>query len=272
MRLSYIETKTTSFLHSLDAVSKFSQLVAVAFLAFFITNVWHELILFATLCVLLQLGGKISVRNILYGMLFFLPFCVIMMLMQIIFYQGPSEAVIFQLGFIRLNAVAIQYGVLLGVRVLVVGISALSFVMTTEPRRMVYDMTYRLKIPYRFAFGFYAMIKFIPIFEDEGQNILNAQAVRGAQEFERGLSGAFKKFKRLVIPLLISGLKKAKTSAIAMDTRAFGAYPHRTSTYAYGITWKSYVFGILPWVIFLLYLLFVSSIADSWTSAYGGFA
>jgi len=54
--------------------------------------------------------------------------------------------------------------------------------------------------------------------------IREAQAVRGVQEVTSKVEAA----KRYVMPLLVSGIRRAEHMAIAMDSRAFGAFPQRT--------------------------------------------
>ena len=53
------------------------------------------------------------------------------------------------------------------------------------------------------------------------------------------------------------GLNKAKTSAIAMEARAFGAYPTRTQTKLYGVSWKGRLFALIPWAVFILYMALI---------------
>lgn len=243
-----------SFLQRLDALSKFSELFAVAFLAYIITNPVHQFILFCLLTILIFALGHIPLKDYLSGLSVFLTFGFVLLIMQVLLYNGPETEVLFSIGPVDIRTAALQYGVNLGFRVFVIGSSVLSFIMTTEPRRLIYDMVERLKIPYRFAYGFYSALRFIPIFEEEAKNIMNAHAIRGTSTVEKGLINKVKIFVKLGVPLLVSGLRKAKSTAIAMEARAFGAYDKRTQTYTYSTSWQGYLFGILPWVIFGVYL------------------
>ncbi|MEL7609067.1 MAG: energy-coupling factor transporter transmembrane component T [Bacillota bacterium] len=251
-----------SFLSRIDALNKFLELVAVAFLAYVITDPLQQLTLLLILSLVILFLGKVPLRTYLSGMGIFLTFGFILLVMQVLLYAGPETGTVSLFGII-LRKAAWRYGTNLGLRVFVIGSSVLSFIMTTEPRRIIYDMVERVKIPYRFAYGFYSALRFIPIFEEEARNILNAHAIRGTNTFEKGLINKAKIVIRIGAPLLISGLKKAKTSAIAMEARAFGAYSKRTQTVVYDVSWKGYVFGLLPWAIFIAYFILAVVLTNS---------
>ena len=252
-----------SFLNRIDALNKFSELVAVAFLAYVITDPLQQLALLLLLSLVILFLGKIPLRTYLSGMGVFLTFGFILLVMQVLLYAGPETGELLLFGKIVIRKAALRYGTNLGLRVFVIGSSVLSFIMTTEPRRIIYDMVERVKIPYRFAYGFYSALRFIPIFEDEARNILNAHAIRGTNTFEKGLINKAKIVIRIGAPLLVSGLRKAKTSAIAMEARAFGAYSKRTQTIVYHVSWKGYVFGLLPWAIFIAYFILAVVLTNS---------
>lgn len=259
LKLSYLNKN--SFLHDLDSLNKFFWVIGIAFLSYIITNPLHQFILFLGITSVIFAMGRITFKEFLGGMLLFVTFGLILFIMQALFYVGPDSIILISFGPVSIKLKALMYGLNLALRVFVIGSSALCFVLTTEPRRMIYDMVARLHLPYRFAFAFYTAIRFIPIFETEAYNILNAHMIRGSGEIEKGLSGKLKVYKRLGVPLLISGLRKAKMAAIAMDSRAFGAYTKRTLTYTYNTPGVGYLFSIIPWIIFVFYL--------HWIIAYG---
>ncbi len=254
-KLSYLGIPSP--LQRLSALSKFSELFAVAFLGYFITNPVYQLILFAVLTFVILVLGKIPLMDYLRGLSLFLTFGLILCVMQTLLYNGEDPAILFSIGSFGIHTAGLLYGLNLCLRVFVLGSSVLSFIMTTEPRRMIYDMVERAHIPYRFAYGFYSALRFIPIFEEEVRNIMNAHAIRGTNTVEKGLINKVKVFIRLAAPLLVSGLRKAKSQAIAMEARAFGAYDKRTQTKTYQETTAGYLFGIVPWVIAVAYLVFL---------------
>jgi energy-coupling factor transport system permease protein len=82
---------------------------------------------------------------------------------------------------------------------------------------------------YRTAFIFTAAFNMIPLFEEEGRLLMDAQKLRGARVFEKRPSfGKLKAYPGLVVPLVLGAMRKAKSSSVAMDSRAFGVYKTRT--------------------------------------------
>jgi len=83
---------------------------------------------------------------------------------------------------------------------------------------------------YRTAFIFTSAFNMIPVFEEEGRLIMDAQKLRGMRCFERGSSfpAKIKACPGLVVPLVLGAMRRARDSSVAMDSRAFGVYKTRT--------------------------------------------
>jgi len=83
---------------------------------------------------------------------------------------------------------------------------------------------------YRSAFIITTAFNMIPIFEEEARLLMDAQKLRGTRSFERGspLFVKMKAYPALVVPLVLGAMRKAKSSSVAMDSRAFGVYKTRT--------------------------------------------
>jgi energy-coupling factor transport system permease protein len=255
IKFGYI--KNDSIFGKIDSINKMFWLIGIAVLSYFITEPVLQLILF--FCIVLNglILAKLPPKNFFSAFTIFLIFGFIMFLMQIVFYSGEESLIYFQVGYLKIGREGFRNGINLCLRVFVVGSSALTYIMTTEPRRMIYDMVARAGIPYRFAFAFYAAFRYIPIMEVEAINIRNAHIVRGTLEIEKGLKGRLRILKCLAVPLIVSGLRKAKMSAIAMESRAFGAYPKRTLTYTYTVPFIGYCINISIWIIALSYLIYL---------------
>jgi energy-coupling factor transport system permease protein len=246
-----------SFMHRIDPVSKFAWLMAIAFISYVINNPVHQLILaiMITICALwlAQLPAKVFFTG--FGI--FMSFALMILLMQLLFAPPDKNAFIyFQWGIITISETSVRFAFNLGLRVIVVGSSALVFTKTTEPARLVNSLIVILKVPYRLAYAFYAALRYIPVFENEARNIMNAHAVRGGG-MDEGFFSKLKMFTRLTVPLLISGLRKAKNGAIAMEGRAFGAYPTRTISVDYPVPRSGIIFVAAWWILFVVYFIWV---------------
>jgi energy-coupling factor transport system permease protein len=109
----------------------------------------------------------------------------------------------------------------------IVSLSVL-FGVTTDPARMVESMIQVGRIPYRIGYTAYASMRFIPIYENEAQVITNAHLIRGVGEAGKSFRSRLKLYWSLLVPLLVSGIRRAQIASIAMDSRGFGAYSKRT--------------------------------------------
>ena len=245
-----------SFLHRIDPISKFAWLISIAFLSYIVNNPVHQIAIAVVIVLCALILAKLPAKKFFAGFSIFMSFAIFLFLLQLFFAPPENTRILYQLGPIRISEASLHFALILGVRVINVGSSALIFTMTTEPARLVNSMITILKVPYRFAYTFYAALRYIPVFENEARNILNAHAVRGAGMDEGFLSKA-RMVTRLTVPLLISGLRKAKNSAIAMEGRAFGAFPKKTMTVEYPVPINGVVFSIVWWVIFVVYLIYV---------------
>ncbi|MBC7092361.1 MAG: hypothetical protein H5T50_10740, partial [Nitrososphaeria archaeon] len=92
-----------------------------------------------------------------------------------------------------------------------------------------------------------------PLFEDELNNITKAHIVRGVDMELKGIRGRFKKLQLTVEPLLINVIRKSQLTSMAVQNRAFGAFPDRTYTYITEATkWDKVFLGL--WIAaFLIY-------------------
>jgi len=100
---------------------------------------------------------------------------------------------------------------------------------TTPPEKIARGIC-SLGFNYRSAFIFTAAFNMIPLFEEEGRLLMDAQKLRGARSFERGSSffAKMKAYPGIVVPLVLGAMRKAKSASAAMDSRAFGVYKTRT--------------------------------------------
>jgi len=142
-------------------------------------------------------------------------------------YQAVS--VWFSWGPIMMTREGVCDGVATCVRVLVVASVSLLFTLTTDPVRMVDSLIQVARVPYRIGYAAYAAMRFIPLYESEIRVITNAHQIRGVGETGKGLLSKLKLYRSLLIPLLVSGIRRAQITSIAMDSRAFGAYEERTA-------------------------------------------
>lgn len=78
-----------------------------------------------------------------------------------------------------------------------------------------------LHVPYRYAFTFTSTIKFIPVFMNDMKGIMEAQTARGVEFDTDSLAKKVKLMVPLCVPLLVSSVRKANSTAIAAEVRGF---------------------------------------------------
>jgi energy-coupling factor transport system permease protein len=113
---------------------------------------------------------------------------------------------------------------------------------------------------YRIAFIITTAFNMVPVFEEEGRAIIDAQKLRGMRSFEEGtLFKKLKAYPALVVPLVLGAMRKAQSASVAMDSRAFGVYRTRTWLEKPVMKIRDYLFlaACLVFIAFVLTLDFL---------------
>jgi energy-coupling factor transport system permease protein len=182
-----------------------------------------------------RLAGKIPIRGI-KSLVFLFLLAAFIILMQTIF--GPGENYIvkplfppsFPLlgGFGSLKWEGFVFGITIACRLLALMFLLPILTETTPPYGIACGLA-SFGINYRAAFIITTAFNLIPLFEEEGRAIMDAQKLRGMSLFERrSFLAKMKAYPRLVVPLVLGAMRKAQVSSAAMDSRAFGVYKTRT--------------------------------------------
>jgi energy-coupling factor transport system permease protein len=104
------------------------------------------------------------------------------------------------------------------------------FFLTTSPDHLglALDQTH---VPYEFVFAFTTAVRFVPVLAEEAQTIMDAQKARGL-ELERGnFLKRIRNYIPILIPLIVSAIRRSLELAEAMESRAWGATKNRTNLY-----------------------------------------
>jgi energy-coupling factor transport system permease protein len=104
------------------------------------------------------------------------------------------------------------------------------FFLTTSPDHLGLALE-QTRIPYEFCFAFTTAVRFVPVLAEEAQTIMDAQKARGL-ELERGnFMKRIRNYIPILIPLIISAIRRSLELAEAMESRAWGATKKRTNLY-----------------------------------------
>jgi energy-coupling factor transport system permease protein len=153
-------------------------------------------------------------------------------LSQAIFYAGYPRTVILTVipsdagtigwwtGGVYLYREGFLYGMVQGLRFLVMTTLGMLVVWTTEPQDMLAGMQ-RLRIPYAQAFMLVTAFRFIPILLEEVNAILLAARIKGFQSLKYGVIHPVRTAKVILNPLLANLVRKTGFLALSVECRGF---------------------------------------------------
>ena len=251
-----------SFVHNMDPRVKI--LLSIAYIvAVFLVAPFHYLGFAACLLfvIIATLFSKVPFLRILKSIKAVLFFVILSAVLQIFF--NTNGNLLWSWGIIKITDEGLFNAGFIVARItlIVMGASLLTF--TTTPveladgiESLLYPLKF-IKFPvHDFALVMSIALRFIPTLIEETDRIIKAQKARGA-DFESG--NIFRRAKALIpvlIPLLISSLRRADELADAMDARCYSGSDERTRYKKMKITYRDVlgflvVAGLITGVVFL---------------------
>ncbi|MEO8287177.1 MAG: energy-coupling factor transporter transmembrane component T [Chloroflexota bacterium] len=217
----------SSFLHRLNPSIKLLAVALVTIAITFVFDIATPLVFLAACLLLIIVVGRLSPGYVLVSMAPFILIGLSFVFLYSIFGPGTGTNTIVAIGPVKVSREGIELGISVGLRVLFLVSTSLLFVATTDPSDFVLSLIQQARINYKLAFALLAAFRFIPIFAEEYANIRAAARVRGVGTGGNPLA-AIKALRTNAVPLLAGAIRRAERLALAMDSRAFGAYPDRT--------------------------------------------
>jgi energy-coupling factor transport system permease protein len=204
---------------------------------------------------ILILLGRIPFGFILNGIKAPLPFLILLALLQLFFPQHAGNSMpLLQVWILVITPAGLMAASMLVLRFidLILLLSLSSFCISTS--EMIAGLRSLLK-PIQGRKGFtddlvmtiQVALRFLPLLAQTAERIAKAQYSRGAQ-WGTGKGNLFTRVAQvlpLIIPLFLSSLSRAERMALAMDARAYGCLPERTSLVQLSIDWQDYLAVVL---------------------------
>jgi energy-coupling factor transport system permease protein len=217
-----------SWLHGLDPLVKLSWLAGLSISLFVISNpLWVLTVLLGSVALfpLANLGLRRDVR----GIRFLATMGILLFLLQAVFNHTGAPILKASLGPVNLVVTdgGVSAGIYVGGRFLSLVLMSYLFVLTTDPSALAYALM-RIGLPYRYGFVLITALRMAPIFEIEGNTVYQAQLTRGVKYDVRSPRKFVTLARQLILPLLVSALRKVDELAASMEGRCFGKYPTRT--------------------------------------------
>lgn len=218
------------FLYRLNPLAKLLAPVPAMALLVFVRDTATP-IAFLVLAYAVLLVGVSFTRRLAALLLIALPLGAIAIGFGFSLWTDPSgvdqSVVIWQVGSWTLYGGALDVGLATGARIAAIVALALIAGLSTTGPDLVRSAVQQLRVPYRIGYTALAAFRFVPRFGYELEVIRQAHRVRGTHG-GRGPFAAIARWSGYIVPLLAGAIRHAERVALAMDSRAFGAYPDRT--------------------------------------------
>jgi len=130
-----------------------------------------------------------------------------------------------------LTATDFEFSTAMTLRFVVLVESFSVFFLTTSPDHLGLALE-QTRIPYEFAFAFTTAVRFVPVLAEEAQTIMDAQKARGLEMEKGNFLKRIRNYVPVLIPLIVSAIRRSLELAEAMESRAWGASKKRTNLYA----------------------------------------
>jgi energy-coupling factor transport system permease protein len=221
-----------SAFHRMSPFAKTLYVLAVSTAAIFNANLWVGLFLFLFTFVCAAFFSGVGLRAYWTFGKVIMPFILILLLVFPFFYRqhlsvGSAEIAI-HTPIKDLSWSALAFGALLALRFLAIGVSGLTFAFTTHPTDMVQSFS-RRGLDYRYVHAPVLGLVLFPSFLQLAKDISTTQRIRDLGQDVHWLKRRWVRLRHLAFALLVLGLRRGQTQAMALDIRGYGA--HRTRTF-----------------------------------------
>lgn len=180
----------------------------------------------------------------------------VLFLLQIFFIRSGNVIVNLPLNLIVTDT-GLKFSVLLVLRLVGATMPLVLMLTVTKMSDLTNVFVQKLHIPYKYTFAFITALRFIPIFENEMNGIIEAQTARGVEFDTRNPLKKLKLVLPLCVPLLISSVKRIEGSAISAELRGFNVRQKNSGYKKYDFRGMDY-FTIMAAVITLAVCSFIA--------------
>ena len=249
---------TGSILHRVDARAKLVVFTGLLIAATFTPSLIG--LLCVLVCLLLGIAlARVPIKAALKGLWMPLPFLVLIALMQLFFFTPQVDTtMILDWWIFHISRAGIWSAVLMFVRFIALGFCLSLFSFCVSSSELITGLDHLLKPLRRIGIQTTDLVmvvqvtlRFLPLLAISAERIAKAQASRGA-EWGTGNGGLVAQVRRVVpllVPLLLTSLRRSESMALAMDARAYGLKDCRTSLYKLTFTFKDTIFTLLGFLV-----------------------
>jgi energy-coupling factor transport system permease protein len=245
--LQYIDNN--SIFHRADALSKLAWVLIVVIFTFQFKTAEARGVMLASLLILAIFFARVPISAILRASP--LIFGVALLLGVFHLFITPGQEVLFSFGPLTATQEGMAKGLGFFFRLAIMVMASFMLIWTTDIRELMVGLV-RLGIPYRYAFAIFMALRFLPVIQQEVDAVNAAHAIRGRAS-RSPIRHRFRLWQRYLFTVIVNGLRKAESTALAIESRGFGAYPDRT--YVKDFHWT--LPGILLMILFIALGIFL---------------
>ena len=203
----------TSLLHRLNPVTKLA-LAAGIILTTFLGDTYPLLVALLALTFALgayarAAGGLVSLSKLM------VPLSLIMLVLQTAFIRTGDPV------FLWVTTDGLVTGTKAALRLLGVALPLILMLTVTKLNDLANAVVEVLHVPYRYAFTFTTALRFVPVFSQEMNAIMEAQTARGVEYDTKNPLKKIQLMLPLCVPLLVSSVGKTDATALAAEQRGF---------------------------------------------------
>lgn len=248
---------TGSKVHKLDPRTKL--LLLLVFIVFiFVSNSFLSLGLMVILVVSTMLLSRITIRMYLKNIKSILPIIIITSLLNMFYADGGR--VLVDWWIFTVTTAGISRAVFMTLRIVLLILISAVLSYTTSPTSLtgaIESLLKPLKIiglgnaVHTMAMVMTIALRFIPTLIEETQKIMNAQKARGADMESGSILKRVKALLPILIPLLISSIRRAYELAEAMECRCYNGGTGRTKYKIMKYTYRDLIAGSVCAAVFV---------------------
>jgi energy-coupling factor transport system permease protein len=245
--LRYIDND--SFFTRIDALSKLIWVILVILTTFQLTNNLARAIMLALVVFVMFVLARVPLKTVWQAM----PIILIMgtLLFFVHLFTAPSTHTITIAGM-SFGKEGFDKGIQYFLRITIMVLASFILIWTTDIRDLMVGLV-SIGMPYRYAFTVFMALRFLPVVQQEVDAVKAAHAIRGRAS-SSPIQHRFRLWQRYMFTVIVNGLRKAENTALAIESRGFGAFPDRTFVKEFRWT-KTGIILLILFVIFAVWLI-----------------
>lgn len=259
---------SNSFVHRLDPRVKLVFLI-IYIVMLFVAKSFYGLALGAVVLFLAIAFSGVPFKSVVRSVRGIIILLIFTSALNLFFHGG--ETLLCKWGVIEIYLEGVMFAAFLMIRLIFLVMASAILTLTTTPvsltdafESLLFPLTL-IKVPVHvFALIMSIALRFIPTLIDETNRIINAQKARGA-DFESG--NIFKRVKAVIpilIPLIISALRRAEELGDAMDARCYSSATKRTKYKKLKLGWRDAIAALMAAITIAGIILLNIYAVDIW--------